>query len=141
MLLLSNEPDEFLDAWHHPTNDFPFQRSEATTRGVPIVAFVLFGGCEPDEDGLCDASVDFTVLRPDGSEYASFANKDLWRDKPAIPAGAVQLSTEYMGVIIEPEDPLGLYEIRVSIRDDNAGVTLSLSQTFTATESGGRGAP
>ncbi len=134
MVLLSNEPDEFLNAWHNSTDDFPFQMSETAVRGAPIVAFVLFGGCEPDDDGLCNAAVDFTVLNPDGTEYVTFKDKDLWRDKPAIPAGAVQLSTEYMGVIIEPDDPLGQYEIQVAVRDNNAGITLHLSKTFTATE-------
>jgi len=135
MLLLSDEPDRFIRAWGETSKDFPLQMTDTVSRGIPLVAFVLFRGCAPDEHGLCNASVDFTVLRPDGTEYASFTDKDLWKHKPAMPTGAVQLAAEHMGVVIEPEDPLGRYEIRVSVRDHNAGVTLTLTKKFTATRS------
>ena len=137
MLLLSNEPDQFIKAWQETTKEFPLQMTDTVSRGIPIVAFILFRGCKADERGLCNASVDFTVLRPDGTEYASFTDKDLWKNKPAMPNGAVQLSAEHMGVVIEPEDPLGRYEIHVLVRDLNAGVTLKLSKKFTATRSHG----
>ena len=83
---------------------------------------------------MCNASADFTILRPDGSEYESFADRDLWKLKPAPPEGMLRLSAEYVGVIIEPGDPLGEYEVQVSVHDLNAGTTLDLTHPFTATD-------
>ncbi len=48
----------------------------------------------------------------------------------------LRLSAEYVGVVIEPADPLGEYQVRVSVHDLNAGTTLELRQVFTATAAG-----
>ena len=73
-------------------------------------------------------------IRPDGTVYERFANRDLWKLRPAPPDGTIRLSAEYVGVVIEPEDPLGRYEVRVTVHDLNAGTTLALRENFTATE-------
>jgi len=134
VLLLSDNPDEILRSWMTPNPRVPERTTRKITRGVPIVAFVFFTGCKPDEKGLCNASVDFTVLGPDGSVYEQATDRDLWKQKPAPPFGTLRLSAEYVGVVIEPDDPLGTYEVQVSIRDLNAGETLDLSRTFMATD-------
>jgi hypothetical protein len=133
ILLLSDEPADVLRSWSSPDAAIPVHRTDTITRGVPIVAFVFFWGCQPDERGLCNASADFTILKPDGSVYESFSDRDLWKGKPAPPDGTFRLSAEYVGVVIEPQDPLGCYEFRVTVHDHNAGTTLELMQAFTAT--------
>lgn len=136
MLLLSDKPEEFLKGWAQPTEGVPIQTTDTVARGVPIVAFVIFTGCEPDDKGQCNASVDFIVLKPDGSEYARFEDKDLWKHKPAVEENALQLAADYIGVVIEPDDPLGQYEVQVTTRDLNANIRLDLKQSFRVTESG-----
>jgi len=136
MLLLSDEPDDVLRSWSTPNAAVPVQTADTIARGVPIVAFVFFAGCEPDKHGLCNASADFTIRKPDGSEYESFSDRDLWKGKPAPPHGMLRLSAEYVGVVIESGDPLGEYEVQVSVHDLNAGTTLDLRQAFTATGDG-----
>jgi hypothetical protein len=133
VLMLSDRPDDVLRGWATQADSISVREVDTITRGVPIVAFVFFTGCRPDGDGLCDASADFTILRPDGSVYESFSDRDLWKRKPAPPDGTLRLSAEYVGVVIESDDPLGTYEVRVSLHDLNAGTTLELRQTFTAT--------
>ena len=132
ILLLSDEPDEVLRSWASRDAVVPVHTADTIARGVPIVAFVFFWGCQPDELGLCNASADFTILKPDGSVYDSFSDRDLWKGKPSPPDGTFRLAAEYVGVVIEPQDPLGRYEFRVSIHDLNAGTTLELMQGFTA---------
>jgi hypothetical protein len=65
--------------------------------------------------------------------YERFADRDLWKGKPAPPDGMLRLSAEYVGAIIEAGDPLGRYEVQVTVHDLNAGTTLELSRSFTAT--------
>ena len=136
MLLLSDEPDDVLRTWATPSAAVPIKTADTIARGVPIVAFVFFTGCRPDESGLCNASADFTILKPDGSVYASFSDLDLWKRRPAPPDGMLRLSAEYVGVVIESEDPLGEYEVQVSVHDLNADTTLELRRAFTATVGG-----
>lgn len=132
MVLMSDNPDEVLESWASPTASIPVRTADRVTRGVPIVAFVFFSGCLPDKHGMCNASVDFTILEPDGQVYDQFENRDLWKGKPAPPEGMLRLSAEYVGAIIEPSDPLGRYQVIVSVHDLNAGTTLELKQAFTA---------
>jgi hypothetical protein len=133
VLMLSDKPDDVLRGWATQTAGVPERTVDTVARGVPIVAFVFFTGCRPDENGLCNASADFTILRPDGSLYETFRDRDLWKRKPAPPDGTLRLSAEYVGAVIEPDDPLGRYEFRVSVHDLNAGTTLELRRAFTAT--------
>ena len=133
VLTLSDQPEEVLRGWAGQTASAPGRSVDSIGRGKPIVAFVYFTGCRADASGLCNASADFTILRPDGSVYESFSDRDLWKGKPAPPGGTLRLSAEYVGVIIEPDDPLGRYEVRVSVHDLNDGTTLELKQAFTAT--------
>jgi len=133
-LLLTDAPDAVLQSWSEPTGGVgaAVKTTETIERGAPIVAFVFFSGCFPDEHGDCNASADFTILRPDGSVYEKFDDRDLWRGKPAPPRGTLRLSAEYVGVVIEPGDPLGTYEIRVDVHDRITGTTLPLRDVFTA---------
>ena len=132
MLLLSDKPEDFFQAWDQPTIVIELPTTDLVKRGVPIFAFVVFYGCTPDAAGLCDASVDFTVLKPDGSEYASFKDKELWKNKPATKQSFIELSVDYIGTTIEPKDPLGQYQVRAAARDNNANISLELIQEFTA---------
>lgn len=133
MLLMADNPNEVVRDWDTPDAAVTVRAIDTITRGVPIVGFVFFAGCKADEDGNCNAAVDFTVLRPDGSEYVSFLDRDLWKGRPAPPEDMLRLAAEYVGVIIEPEDPLGEYEVLASVSDLVAGTTLELRRTFTAT--------
>ena len=59
ILLLSDEPDDVLRSWTTPSSAEPVKVADTIVRGVPIVAFVFFMGCQPDAVGRCNASVDF----------------------------------------------------------------------------------
>ena len=133
VLVLSTEPEEVLRSWATRAASLSIDTADTVTRDVPIVAFVFFSGCLPDRNGLCNASADFTILEPDGSVYERIEDLDLWKDKPAPPAGTLRLAAEYVGVVIEAQDPLGEYEFRVTLHDRNAGTRLELSRPFTAT--------
>ena len=130
LLILSDKSEEFLTAWTNATPGVSVQTTTTVRRGVPLVPFVLFIGCHPDAHGLCDASFDVEVIKPDGSEYFSTPGLELWRDKPAPPESVLGLSVGYVEINIEPDDPLGEYLVHISARDANAEIELELEQRF-----------
>lgn len=81
--------------------------------------------------GLCDADVDFTVLKPDGSEYASRKGAELWKGKPAPAKDVIQLSVANLGLVIEPHDPAGVYRVQATAHDRNGARDVSIEQVFT----------
>lgn len=132
LLILTNEPTQFLAEWNTPPSVAPRIASVTTVpRGREITAFVFFTGCAARANA-CDAVADFTVFRPDGSVYASHPNQDLWRGKPPPPNGNIQLSTAALGIRIEPRDPLGAYRLRVRVRDRIAATSIAIERSFLA---------
>ncbi len=130
MLLLSDAPDEFLDNWSQRTPGVSIRTTGTGQRGVPLAPFILFVGCKENGAASCNTSFDLEVLKPDGSEYFSTNNLELWRGKPSPQMGTLGLGIGYTEIDLNPQDPLGRYLVRTKIRDANAEVELTLEQSF-----------
>jgi hypothetical protein len=129
MLLLSDDPERFMADWEKPETP-QLKTTEAAERGKPIVAFLFFVGCT-EVDGACNSVVDFTVYRPDGTEYGSDQGGELWKGKPAPRDDTIQLSVANLGIRIEATDPAGKYRVKAVARDLNAKRSIVVEQSFT----------
>ena len=130
MVLLSDHPDEFLDAWTQRTPGVSVRTTALARRDVPLAPFILFIGCEESAQGVCDASFDLEVLKPDGSRHFRTPGLELWRGKPRPPQGSLGLSIGYAEITIGSNDPGGRYLVRVDVRDANAEIAMTLEQSF-----------
>ena len=128
MLLLTTETDAFVREWYStPESHVPnIRTTDRAVRGDVVSAFVLFSGCKPSPSGTCDGTVDFTVLKPDGSLYGEAKNYPLCTRKASVKT--VQMSPEHLDIQIEPRDPLGLYTVKARVRDKLAGITLEVER-------------
>jgi hypothetical protein len=128
MLLLTDHPYEFVEEWKRP--ELPtIHTTTVAERGRPIAAFVIFLGCK-EISGNCKSTVDFTILRPDGTEYGKQDGLELWSG-PTPAENVIQLGRASMGVEIEPNDPAGKYVMKARVHDLNASATIDLVQEFT----------
>ena len=96
-------------------------------------AFIVFSGCTPDKSGQCDVTIQFRVYQPNGKLYASAPPMEVWQHKPAPAVRMLELSVQYLKVVIEPHDLLGKYVVSANVEDHVSGASLQLSSTFTAT--------
>jgi hypothetical protein len=136
MLLLTSQPQEFVAEWVRGQSEpkGPTLRTTATAnRGDTVAAVILFTQCQAADTGMCRSNVDFKVLRPDGSTYATHREVELWNGPPAQ-LDAVQLGNARLDFQIEPSDPLGIYEIHADVYDRVAGRKVSLVQPLTVGE-------
>ena len=110
--------------------------SETTTakRGVPIMAVVFFAGCLPDAKGNCDATVRYQAYTPDGKAWGDAVDAELWVGKKAPDKYQMQLSVGNMGIVVDPDDPLGVYTVKATVVDKRAKMTLVVERTFAAVE-------
>src|SRR2546423_6946144 len=129
ILLLTNDAEAFYAEWRKPETP-TIKITDVARRGKPITAVILFTGCRAVEN-KCDIRVDFTVLKPDGSEYGSQKDVPAWKDKPAARKGIVQVSEGSLGIRIEPNDPNGTYLVRAKVRDVYGGTDIELGQPLT----------
>ena len=104
MLLVTNDPDSFFEAWQRPPSaDYkPVVETTAEAhRGDTVVGVVIFIGCAPDENGNCQADMDLRLLYPDGSVYGEFKNAEVWLDKTAPPSRYLQVSVANLGLRVD----------------------------------------
>jgi len=132
-LIVTDRGRELLTRWEEGFSSLEIESIEEAERGVFITAIVLFEGCQANEDGLCDASVDYVAYKPDGSVYGEVRNQELWIDKPPPSAGYSQLSLAYMGLRIEAGDPAGEYAVRARAKDRVAGRSVEVWRLFKVT--------
>ena len=57
---------------------------------------------------------------------------EVWDQKPAPPGKSLELSVQYLKVVIEPKDQLGKYMVFSQVRDNNSGTVLQLNAPFVA---------
>ena len=138
-LLVTDSPEEFIESWNQPASP-EYQPKISTTnrahRGDTVEAVVLFQGCRADGAGFCDATTDFVILRPDGSEYGALPDGELWQGKQAPPQGVLLLGVVSLVFIVEAEDPLGEYTIQAKVCDSVGEVCLDLVQKLEVEVSG-----
>ncbi|MDR2550847.1 MAG: hypothetical protein LBD10_11685 [Desulfobulbus sp.] len=134
LIFTANEQALF-KKWATPSETVDVDTVESVSIDQPISAFVIFSGCKPDAANLCNVSMRFRVIQPDGKVYAETPAMEVWRCKPAPPGRSVELSVQYLKLVVEPHELRGRYTVQTQVRDDNTDTVLFLQKTFTATES------
>ena len=133
-LVFTDKPDELFAAWEKPGPTVYYSQTPTAFRGIPIVGVIFFAGCAADSKGLCNATVRFTARTPDGKPWGDPIDAELWVGKPGPGDNQMQLSVGNMGIIIDPDDPLGEYTVRAEIKDKVSRKKMVLERTFTAME-------
>jgi hypothetical protein len=120
------------EAWLVPGESVNIDEIESVDINSPISGFVVFGGCKGDDSGNCNVQMRYRVLAPDGSTYAQSPTMEVWVNKPQPPNRSLQLSVDYLKVVVEPHEQDGTYTVQVQINDVNAGKNLFLERAFHA---------
>jgi hypothetical protein len=119
--VITDRGESIFKAWDyaHPKS-FGVESIKTARRGRVLAALVLFKGCRADSAGNCNADVDITAYDPAGKVYGSMPGVELWQSERAPAPGVMQLSRSYLGLVIEPRDPIGTYRIVVVAHDNIA---------------------
>ena len=119
-VVVTDRGNSIFDTWDNPTGKrFDVSPIKVAPRGKFLSALLLFKHCKPDKVGHCNADVDIIAYDPKGNVYGKMLGVELWQQKPAPDPGFTQLSRSYMGLVIEPTDPIGTYRVVAVARDKN----------------------
>jgi hypothetical protein len=127
-LIVVEDPRGFIEEWLKPETP-KINTATNVKRGDLYGAFVLFAGCKPDAQGVCNSEVDYMIYKPDGSLYAERKGQPLWKEE-APPPPIIQLSRAILGFRMEKNDPAGEYRVKAKVSDLNAEVSFELETTF-----------
>jgi len=94
-------------------------------RGQRVHVVLFFSNCIKIKDGVCPMAVDFSVTKPDGTEYGSITDRTLWSGEPPA-RDLVYLGGPYMSFEAEAGDPQGQYRISAVVRDEDRSVSVEL---------------
>lgn len=120
-VIVTEKGNELFDTWDKPTGrQFNVEPVKVASRGKFLSAVVLFKGCHADRAGDCNVDMDIIAYDPNGKIYGEMSGVELWQRKPAPDPGFTQLSRGFMGIVIEPKDPPGVYRVTVVARDKNS---------------------
>ena len=133
-LTFTDKPDEFFAAWEKSTPGVNLSETATATRGRPIVSILYFTGCMANAQGNCDLVGRITTTAPDGKPYGEAFDAKVWVDKAPPGKNALQLSQDYLGLVIDPDDQLGKYVVKVELQDRVSKKTMTLEREFTAVE-------
>ncbi|NTV95991.1 MAG: hypothetical protein HGA75_11345 [Thiobacillus sp.] len=134
LIFTANEQALF-KKWATPSETVDADTVESVGINQPISAFVIFSGCKPDATNHCKVSMRFRVIQPDGKIYSETPTMEVWHDKPAPPGRSLELSVQYLKVVVEPHELRGRYTVQTQVRDDNTDTVLFLQKAFTAVDS------
>lgn len=126
--LLLTESEAFFENWNEPQEP-RLPQFEHARRGVPIFTAIIFVDPALDSRGRALVTCDVTIRRPDGTVYGE-GELEGWNGKYAVPRRSLQLAVGRMGIVIEPDDPAGLYKVEAVVRDHHRKVSLPLKATF-----------
>jgi hypothetical protein len=130
-LLFTDKPQQLMDNWAKPTAGVETPEAKTAPRGRPCGIFIVFAGCGAGKEGLADVVADLKVIAPGGKVYGEHKDVEVWQKKASPEGKQLQLSVGYMGLVIEPNDPAGEYEVRATVRDRVKGITLELKREFS----------
>jgi hypothetical protein len=129
MMLVTDDSEAFWRAWNVPTPPH-LPTTGRAVRGRPVTGMVIFSGCSAAPDGNCNVTAEFVFLRPDGSRYGEPLRGDLWKGPPATGQN-LQLGIGGAALIVEPDDPMGVWTIRALVTDNVRGVTIQIEERVT----------
>ena len=117
---------EFFDRWDRPSPGATYQLNPVgeLQRNQRFYTALLFSNALPRDDGVTEVSVDMTVLRPDGTVYASIPG--LTGAKAPRGPNDLKLADSFLKITIEDKDPLGEYRVRAVVHDKVRGVSIPL---------------
>ena len=133
-LVLIGDEKEFFERWGTPSEDVHLNTISKLQRGESLITSIIFAGCYVNKDGNCNVVTDINIIKPDGTSYGEANGLEVWVDKPAPPKSLLELGVDYMKIIIEPEDPLGVYSVQAKVTDNIKKSSFTLVQKFTVSD-------
>ncbi len=135
-LIITDKESEVFKRWSTPSKEKDDSVYFPTTDTIEInkllTIMIVFGGCSTDKAGNCDLVMKISVFQPDGKVYADLPIQKVCSGKPVPPNNSLGLGSEYVRILIEPNEQLGKYKVQAKIMDKISGKEILLTSHFTA---------
>ena len=132
-LTVDDYPLDHVQRWLDPVEIATLRAMPTMKRGKTMGAFVELKGCQQNARRVCNARVNYTIYKPDGSIFATRAVRQkeiLWK-KQAPPAPRRSLKgLARMHFKFGKDAPAGEYKVKAKVTDLNADISFELELAF-----------
>lgn len=128
-----------LESWASRSQPFDLAslpNIDYVSKGLEAHVVLFFVNCLKPSTCGSDFVADFTVLKPDGSEYGTYRGRRMWSGDPP-PEDLFRLALPYVVFVAEPDDPVGPYHFRARISAAGTDNAIDLSRTVVVDEQQG----
>ena len=131
-IVLTADEDQFRQTWNSSKTPQKLSTTNTVRLGASVSALLLFHGCSPNADGLCDVVAEFILENPNG-EKTPAGGGPVWSGKPMQPR-LFQLGQASLTVGFDITEPVGDYKITANIKDKVSGRALSVVSQLKVTK-------
>ena len=131
--LVSVNEKNFFDVWNTPSKTVNIDVIKTIHREDELIFPIVFGGCQTNKENKCNIVGSMLILAPDGSIYSQVKRMLIFNNKP-YPNNGLNVSNEYVKIIIEKKDLLGTYKVQANVVDTLSSTELNLETSFTVVE-------
>jgi len=121
-IVLTADEEAFRQTWNSSRTPPKLIATDNVRLGGSASALLIFHGCSPNAQGVCDVVSEFTLESPDGSKTPAGGGA-VWSGKP-MQQRFLQLGQSSMTVGFDRSDPIGDYKVIANVKDKVAGRTL-----------------
>lgn len=107
--------------------------ADSVSQGSTISTLIAFSNCTPNAKGICDVSVEFFVVSPDGVKKPGGSGA-VWSGAPFSVPNVLLLGQASLTASFDNTDPIGDYKVLANVTDKVSGKVLHLSQNFKVTK-------
>jgi len=117
--------------WNTPPETHPeFHTVSTIRRGVTVFVLTFFTNPKLDGDGSAEIGCSIEIVRPDGAVSSKQEEVPCFKARLAIPQNTY-LTGAVIKFVGDPEDPAGLWQFKVTIKDRVRNVALPLIAELT----------
>lgn len=108
----------FFEDWNKPEPP-NLEITQTAIKNEPVFIIFLFINPGLDEASKADVLADVIIKDPDGKVYGEFTDMEIWKGVYDAPRNSIQLGVGYLGLVIEGDEPLGVYKNRSGSKRPN----------------------
>jgi hypothetical protein len=129
VVFVDNNEQLFKD-WEQPTAGVNIHEISKIVRKKSISSFIIFSNAAADKQGLANVTAKFIVINPLGAIVEESKNLEVWQNKPAPKERDLQLSADFLQVVLGDQSLLGIYTVHVVVHDKVADLSVELERKF-----------
>ncbi|WP_026286592.1 hypothetical protein [Pseudomonas umsongensis] len=130
-LLITSDPD-WEKKWNTPAETTPvFTEAQIVSRGERIFALTFFANPKLNANHEANITCDLKATRPNGTESINQRDAVCFQGRLKGDPNNMYLAAPVIGFIGEPDDPVGVWTLEITLKDNLRKVVMPLKATFT----------